>query len=634
MGWVIENNRLLYRNQKETISPSAEEIYKLSRGEKTMNFSDSCNQPLKDLNIRFSRMGASIQIQIDFLERSNSIDLKLYACWQGKRVQLIYKDGELSDSVVIENTWYNLLQDCEDVAGILNRAGIYFEGEISLSQYIVLKKGLGRNNSIGCRDNAAAALSNHPIKEQNGLIPTSLKAKLYPYQQRGYQWMKFVTDGQCGCILGDEMGLGKTLQIITLIAGRIDSGHIPALVIAPVSLLENWRREFEKFTAGIKVFVHHGPNRTGLYTELLHYDVVIISYNTVCSDQSLLKMIGWDLVVIDEAQNIKNPLAIRTKSVKSIPRKISIAMTGTPFENHVTDIWSLMDFVAPGCFGKVSEFETEYSDDVEGARLLEPVLTPIMIRRRVSDVAQDLPEKIDVPQILQMTSEEVLDYEVVREKILEDFNGENVTLSLLQKLRMYCTHPMLLDGGIQENPITQSGKYERLCEILEEIVSLEEKVILFTSFNRMFQILEEDIPKRFGISVMAINGSTLPEERQPIIDKFSDIAGTALLVLNPRAAGTGLNITAANRVIHYNLEWNPSLEDQASARAYRRGQTRTVFVYRLYYKDTVEEVINDRIEKKREMFGAAVVGTDGTKENNADIIRALMISPGGNRSGN
>lgn len=633
MGWVIEKNQLLYKDQRGAICPSAEAIYKLSRGEKCVDFLGISSISSEELNIRFSRLGAAMQIQIDFQENTNSINLDIYAGRQDKKIKIVYQDGKLPDNVVIENTWYHLLQDYEETINILKESEICGDGEISLRQYIKLKKSLSCNNNIEYCDKAGTALSNHPMKEQNDLIPVSLKANLYPYQQRGYQWMRFVTDEQCGCILGDEMGLGKTLQIIALIAGRRESGHVPMLIIAPVSLLENWRREFEKFSTGIKVFVHHGSNRTGLYTELLNFEVVIISYSTACSDQSLLKMIDWDLVIVDEAQNIKNPSAIRTKSIKKIPKKLAIAMTGTPFENHITDIWSLMDFVAPGCLGKVSEFEMGYSDDVDGARLLEPILTPIMIRRRVAEVAKDLPEKIEVSQVLQMTSKEEFAYEIVRKKILDDYNGENATLPMLQKLRMYCTHPMLLDEEDSENPITGSGKYERLCELLEEIILLDEKVILFTSYNRMFQILEEDIPKRFGISVLSINGSTLSEERQSIIDKFSDIAGTALLVLNPRAAGAGLNITAASRVIHYNLQWNPSLEDQASARAYRRGQTKTVFVYRLYYKDTVEEVINDRISKKREMFGTAIVGTDGTKENNADIIRALMISPGGSENG-
>ena len=540
-------------------------------------------------------------------------------------------DGRVPDNIVVDDVWYNLYANYQEVQTVLDQSNVNETGKITLSQYIKVKQAGSTNPAIEIIDNAAPALADHPAKTLDYEAPPQLKAMLYPYQKQGFQWMRFIVDSGCGCILGDEMGLGKTLQVIALITEQKQAGHGPALVIAPVSLLENWRREFQKFTEGIDVNVHHGSTRTGLYTDLIGYDVVVISYNTAVSDQALLKMIDWHLLVVDEAQNIKNPGAMRTRSIKRIPRHTAIAVTGTPFENHMTDLWSLMDFIAPGSFGKLSEFEAEFTDDIDGAARLEPYLTPLMIRRRVSEVAQDLPERIDVPQVLKFTEAETGDYERQREDILESFNGKNATLPMLQKLRMYCTHPDLLDQNDCPDPAQVSSKYQRLCELLEEIIALREKTILFTSYNRMFDILRTDISRRFGIPVLAINGSTPTEERQPIIDRFSAVQGAALLVLNPRAAGAGLNITAASRVIHYNLEWNPSLEDQASARAYRRGQDKTVFVYRLFYKDTVEEIINERIEKKRSMFDAAVIGTDGITENSEDIIRALMISPGGHR---
>jgi SNF2 family DNA or RNA helicase len=633
MRWYIDNNRLVTEYDGNIMYLKADEIFALNSGEKIKNLPDMEKIPIEELGIRFSKLGARIRAEVKFETDKNEIQFELYAVRGGKHARLFYKDGDLPDSVIIDNTWYSLLANHDDTVKLLEAADITESGCLSLQSYIALIKHAKHYMNVDLIDEAEDALANHPVKDRSDEMPVALRATLYPYQQQGYQWMRFVAEEHCGCILGDEMGLGKTLQVITLIADRHQNGKGISLIIAPVSLLENWRREFNKFTEGIKVFVHHGSKRTGLYTDLLDYDVVIISYNTAGSDQSLLKMIDWDLVVVDEAQNIKNPSANRTKSIKNVPRHVAIAVTGTPFENHISDLWSLMDFVAPGCFGKLSEFEMDYPDDLEGAQALEPILSPIMIRRRVADVAKDLPERIDVAQVIQMSSEEVNAYEEVREKILENFDGENATLPMIQKLRMFCTHPMLIDDSLKKNPVLSSGKYERLCEILEEISLLNEKVILFTSYNRMFEILQQDIPERFGMRVLAINGSTPPEERQPIIDQFSDIAGTALLVLNPRAAGAGLNITSASRVIHYNLEWNPSLEDQASARAYRRGQTKTVFIYRLYYKDTVEEIINERIDKKRDMFSAAVVGTDGTTENSEDIIRALMISPGGGQNG-
>lgn len=630
MGWIIDNNRIAFSDGNLLVFPSARDIFSLNRGEQPTDHAlRGLSAPASELDIRFSRLSASIRIRIDFDEISREIKVRLIAVRGSNEQVLTYTDGILPDSIVISNVWHSLQASHEVVLPALLKADIREDGEVLLKQYASLKKALAEVSFVDIEDNAEAILSNHPMKEDISVNPVALRAELYPYQQHGFQWMRFIADENCGCILGDEMGLGKTLQIITLVTERKQNAKGPALVVAPVSLLENWRREFEKFTTGVKVFVHHGSQRTGLYTDLQGFDVVVISYNTAVSDMSLLKMIPWDLLVIDEAQNIKNPAAIRTKAIKEIPRSVAIAVTGTPFENHLTDIWSIMDFILPGYLGNLSVFQQEYPDDVLGAEKLEPYVSPFLIRRKVADVAQDLPERIDIPQVLTLSASGADRYENIREQLIEEYGEKKATLPMLQKLRMYCTHPSLLEGGGVTDPIRDSEKYERLCELLEEITALREKVILFTSYNGMFEILSEDIPKRFGIRVLAINGATPPEERQPIIDRFSGIQGAALLVLNPRAAGAGLNITAASRVIHYNLEWNPALEDQASARAYRRGQTKTVFVYRLFYKDTVEEIINERIEKKRDMFGAAVVGVDGETANSEDIMRALMITPGG-----
>ena len=632
MGWRIVNQRLAFEYGDRIVFPPASDIFRLSRGQTgdlSADLPHDVTSPTDELPLQFSRFGADVLAKVDFDEQANQIMLSLQAVRRSKGVDLLYQDFVLPDGAIIDNVWYNLLSNHDETTAVLKEIGIANAGPISLGQYIRLRKSSGENGTLRLEDNAGKLLSNHPVQEKSAATPPRLTATLYPYQQRGYQWMKFISGEECGCILGDEMGLGKTLQVITLLTDRINSGHTPSLVVAPVSLLVNWQREIAKFTSGIRTVIHHGSRRTGLYQDLLDYDVVIISYSTASSDQSLLKMIPWDLVIVDEAQNIKNPYAQRTKSIKRIPRHVAIAVTGTPFENHITDLWSLLDFIVPGCLGSLPSFEAEFSDDLDGARKLEPILSPLMIRRRVAEVAQDLPERIDVPQVLEMSPNEVLAYEQTRQDIVASFDGKNVTLPMLQKLRMYCTHPLLLNDDQETDPILSSSKYERLCELLEEIFSLGEKAILFTSYNRMFEILSRDIHKRFGCTVMAINGSTPPENRQRIIDTFSAIQGSALLVLNPRAAGAGLNITSATRVIHYNLEWNPAIEDQASARAYRRGQTRTVFVYRLYYRDTVEEIINSRIEKKRSMASAAVIGTDGTMENNEDIIKALMITPKG-----
>ena len=431
-----------------------------------------------------------------------------------------------------------------------------------------------------------------------------------------------------GCILGDEMGLGKTMQVISVILAHQSQATMPTLVVAPISLLANWEREISKFAPSLKVKVHHGATRISNYRDFRPYDVVVTSYSTVVSDIHMMNMIEWDLVVLDEAQNIKNPYSQRTKACKALHRKASIAVSGTPFENHVSDIWSLTDFALPKLLGTLQDYNEAISDDVEGGERIEPILTPLMIRRLVKDVAQDLPEKIVSSQPVQMSEQECIQYKAYLDSIMEGFDENSVNLGMLQKLRIYCTHPFAtMEGTFWGDPAEVSIKYQRLCEIVGEIVELGEKVIVFTSYKKMFDVFKKDIPERFGVKLWCINGETPVDERQSIVDSFNKLTTSAMLVLNPRAAGTGLNITGANHVIHYNLEWNPSLEDQATARAYRRGQTKTVFIYRLYYKDTVEEIVNERIERKRDIAAIAIVGNDGISQDRKDILAALILIP-------
>ena len=250
-----------------------------------------------------------------------------------------------------------------------------------------------------------------------------------------------------------------------------------------------------------------------------------------------------------------------------------------------------------------------------------------MVRRLVKDVAQDLPEKIIISQPLSMSDVESDGYESIRSEL----SGEkSINFASLQKLRMYCTHPKLCDDVSATSSTLETIKYQRMCEILEEVFSRKEKAIVFTSYQKMFEILKDDLPNRFNVPVDCINGSTPVDNRQKIVDWFNDLSGSAVLILNPRAAGTGLNITSANHVIHYNLEWNPAVEDQASARAYRRGQKKVTFIYRLYYSNTVEDVINQRLDRKRSMAETAVIGTSGDEADMQDIIDSLNISPKGN----
>lgn len=622
--WVIQNNQLRLCEEDGIVSiPDASTVLKALHGE--LNDYPS---PLEDnYGLRISSIAAELFLRLSFDVNSNAIYISPAARRGKSEYDLHLSVEELRDQVVFDNTW-RFISNYEDVLPFLSDAGISTFGRITLQQYLSIKRLVYADKypTISVEDHAASFIDNHPLSVNEDESKALVTATLYHYQSVGFSWMKYVTDQDCGCILGDEMGLGKTLQVITLIASRKGVTDKPCLIIMPVSLLENWRREFEKFTSGIDVYIHHGGKRTGQYTELQKHDVVLISYSTATLDFSMLTMINWDLVVVDEAQGIKNPDAQRTRSIKGLHRRASIAISGTPFENHLLDVWSIMDYVEPGYLGTKKEFESNYPDDIIGAEKVESSITPLMLRRRVADVAKDLPDRIDIEVPLEMPEKEAEEYEEYRQAILAEYDGKNASLPLLQKLRMFCTHPEIIKES-RIDPTFRSQKYERLCEMLDEISAAGEKCILFTSYTKMFELLKSDIRQRIGIPVLQINGETPQSERQAIVDQFSSIEGTALLVLNPKAAGVGLNITAATRVIHYNLEWNPAIEDQASARAYRRGQTRKVFVYRLFYKDTVEEVVNERIIKKRGMFESAIVGTDGSQANTEDIIRALMMTP-------
>lgn len=624
--WMLKDNLLYISFDDGTeLIPTAEEIYSIVFLNKIIINNKGVAAPQTELPLRFSKIGLNIHIEVSFL--GGHIQCDVFAKKSNKLYKVELKEHTCADYIIIEDAWHFLSRDIEMINSIFKLNSIVPGRFITYKQYMDLVRDF-KEQGIDFIDKVPEAIEEIKESSESEILLPQLKANLFPYQKSGLNWLNFMVSNGCGCLLGDEMGLGKTLQIIALFGKLKSSGKQHFLVVAPVSLLVNWQREIAKFYPSLKTIIHHGSRRTGRYTTLLEYDVVIMSYSNIQTDLSMLNMIEWDVVALDEAQNIKNPYSIRAKSIKKVNHKVGVAITGTPFENHMTDVWSIVDFVLPDYLGSLSSYEARFSDTVSDAISLEKYLSPIMIRRRVHEVAKDLPERIDIPQAIPMTDEEASFYEDERTGIKANLSV--LSLDKMQKLRMFCTHPKVYNKGIDiQDPALISNKYSRMCDILEEIFANKEKAILFTSFNKMFDILCEDIPKRFGVSVKLINGSTPPALRQSIVDEFSKICGSAMLILNPKAAGTGLNITCANHVIHYNLEWNPAVEDQASARAYRRGQTKTVFVHRLYYSNTIEEVVNDRIQRKRDIFNNAVVGNNGNLDDHADLIRALNISPCG-----
>ncbi|MHB9005085.1 MAG: DEAD/DEAH box helicase, partial [Coriobacteriia bacterium] len=510
-----------------------------------------------------------LQLESVIQKDTLGITCSLVAVREGT-VEKLRQEPFATDHIVLEDTWYPYPQGfVEEVKDLLKNSGIMSIGDITLRQYVSL---ISYSKELNIVENSVSSTLDAPYEEylKDSDIPL-FRGSLYPYQITGYRWLKLIANEDAGCILADEMGLGKTIQLIAMLANEIAKGRIPSLVVAPVTLAENWRREIHRFAPELRTLIHQGPGRTGFPSELTCYDIVITSYDTAVRDFSLMRMIHWNIVLLDEAQAIKNPDAKRTKSIKSIPRRVSIAVTGTPVENNLLDLWSITDFAFQGLLGSKSSFDRDYaSQDTVGAKLVADIVSPILLRRRVIDVARDLPERIDIPQVLEMETAGSIEYEKIRREIEQSY-GQNASLVKLTKLRMFCAHPYLLSGE-HENPHC-TPKYERLCELLDEIFSSGEKVLIFTSFNKMADILTSDIRHRFGVKTGFIDGRVEVEQRQEIVDKFFCEQNFSALILNPKAAGVGLNITSANHVIHYNLEWNPATEDQASARAYRRGQT-------------------------------------------------------------
>lgn len=526
--------------------------------------------------------------------------------------------------IVLDGCWFLIDADVvAETAEALAGKGIPVTGRINIGQLIWLR-GKDRLPApfTDLTADTDAPGSNLPKLGDLGLRPGT---ELFDYQEIGVSFLAAVARESIGCVLADEMGLGKTLQIIALLSIEKAAARGPNLIVCPATLLENWRREIAAFAPHLSTLVHSGPTRAGNPAVFASYDVVVASYETAVRDEPLLSSSEWNVLALDEAQNIKNPDAQRTAAVKGLPRRVSLAVTGTPVENKLTDLWSLADFALPGLLGSRKDFEAAYDDSHEDASRLAPVVAPILLRRRVADVARDLPPRIDIPQVLSMTRQMASLYEDIRKEIADTY-GTSAALVALGKLRQFCTHPRLL-GFSWEDPAKGMPKYQRLVEILEEIFASGQKALVFSSFTGMADILLEDIPKRFPSAWTGFIDGRIPvEDRQTLVDRFSEHEGFGFLALNPKAAGVGLNITAANHVIHYNPEWNPAVEDQASARAHRRKQKLPVTVHHLFFADSVEEVVADRLDLKRMIASGAVVGHKGTSDA-SDIARALLISP-------
>ncbi len=461
-------------------------------------------------------------------------------------------------------------------------------------------------------------------------VSNQFNGVLRPYQIRGFSWLSFLRDRGIGACLADDMGLGKTIELIALLLHEKYNKQVnqPVLLVCPTSVVGNWRRELERFAPSLQVMVHHGSERRtgrGFVAEARRHDLVISTYALAYRDEPLLKKIKWTGVVLDEAQNIKNPWTKQTQAIRRLPGGYRIALTGTPVENCLDELWSIMEFLNPGYLGPLKEFKRRFVvpieryGDHETSEKLRQMIQPFVLRRLKTDkrVIKDLPEKFEMKVYYTLTKEQATLYQATVNDMMqqietsEGIQRRGLVLSTLLKLKQICNHPVLFlqDGSEIKD---RSGKLTRFMEMLEEVLAAGDRALIFTQYVTMGRILQNFIQSTFGREVLFLHGGTPRKTRDAMIARFQqENRGPSLFILSLKAGGFGLNLTGANHVFHFDRWWNPAVENQATDRAFRIGQRKNVQVHKFVCLGTLEERIDQMLEHKKGL-SERVLGTGET----------------------
>ena len=496
-------------------------------------------------------------------------------------------------------------------------------------------------------DNSKVAAKAKKLFEKLGNIesiskarkPRTLKATLRPYQEAGLSWLKFIDGLRSGGVLADDMGLGKTIQTIALfLSVKGSQKKLKALVVAPTSVVGNWQREIERFAPTLKVRLWHGSDRHDHKDEADAAEVLITSYALMRRDIEYLKSIDLDYAVLDEAQHIKNPASATSQAAKSLNASRRLALTGTPIENRLSEIWSIFDFVSPGLLGSLEKFEQRFSRPIEGgdhkaAQRLRSIIHPFILRRTKLEVASDLPAKIETDHFCEMQGDQGVVYaqiaREVRAQVMGAVERDGLAKSQIQilagltKMRQAACDPRLL-GLPREFSSQDSGKLVALRELLANAVDGGHKVLVFSQFVSMLKLIEKAL-KEDKIRYEYLDGST--KDRAERIERFQEDPTISVFLISLKAGGTGLNLTAADTVVHFDPWWNPAVEQQASDRAHRIGQTKVVTVYRLVAAGTIEEKIIELKEKKRQLVSSVLMEDSGgeKKLTKTDIVSLFAV---------
>ena len=490
--------------------------------------------------------------------------------------------------------------------------------------------------------------------------PQSFQGELRPYQVRGVSWLAFLERWGLGACLADDMGLGKTPQLIGLLLHLQEQGTLdqPSLLVCPTSVLGNWEREVKRFAPSLKVLVHHGDKRSqgkAFVQAVAGKQLVITSYSLVHRDLKDLQGISWQGLVLDEAQNVKNSEAKQSTAIRELDAQFRIALTGTPVENRLTELWSIMDFLNPGYLGPKNFFQRRFAIPIErygdtaSLRTLRSLVQPFILRRLKTDrsIIQDLPEKQEMTVFCGLSAEQASIYQhLVEQSLVEIESAEGIQqrgmiLALLTKLKQVCNHPALFKPNAASTSESESkspfetptdfrlasGKLQRLEEMLEEVLAEGDRSLIFTQFAEWGKLLQPYLAQKFNREVIFLYGGSSRKQREEMIDRFqNDPQGPRLFILSLKAGGVGLNLTRANHVFHFDRWWNPAVENQATDRVFRIGQTRNVQVHKFVCTGTLEERIHEIIESKKALSEQVVgTGENWLAELDTNALRDLLL---------
>lgn len=533
----------------------------------------------------------------------------------------------------------------EEVSSMLlkaNEALPKIDSELDALHYLLSEKVNDVKLSLSTNlENLVKAIT---APKEDVSLPENLKAELRPYQERGFKWLYANYKNGFGSCLADDMGLGKTLQVISLLlkihsetASAKNKPRKASLVICPTSLIGNWFKETVRFAPDLKLSIYHGNKRT---LDLTDKDLVITSYGLLRREITEFTKHEWNVLVIDEAQNIKNHQAQQTRAIKMLKAENYVAMSGTPVENSLSELWSIFDFVNPSYLRSLKEFTLSYAIPIEKYRdaekisQLKKVISPFLLRRLKTDtsIIQDLPEKIIKDQFVYLTKEQttlyqsILDASMAKIESSEGIERKGQIFKLITSLKQLCNHPSNFTKE-KNSDVNLSGKALKLLDILNDVLLNREKALIFTQYHEMGEILQALIKTELGLEAAFYHGSLSLKEKDAMVEDFQSNPSKKIMIISLKAGGTGLNLTAANHVIHYDLWWNPAVENQATDRVFRIGQKKNVMVHRLINIGTFEEKINDLLKAKKELADLSVSASESwiTEMSNSELREIFSL---------